>query len=264
VGQVNLTSEITRESALFSFGVVHMGDHNINGGVREFLGDEAEQILTREAVEPFLRADFPEVIRIMDRRFGKSNYSLRSLFRDEQRQVLDQILTSTLGEAETLYRQIYEHRAPMMRFLTNLQIPLPKAFYTAAEFVLNGYLRRALEQQEIDAERVKTLLETAKLEGVVLDHATLEFAYRHNLERMMEQFAANPLMNLAQQVDSAASLIHALPFRVDLWKIQNAYYLLLQNSYPTMHRQKERGDRTAQAWVEYFEALGKKLAVKVT
>jgi alpha-amylase/alpha-mannosidase (GH57 family) len=264
VGQVNLTSEITRESALFSFGVVHMGDHNINGGVREFLGDEAEQILTREAVEPFLRADFPEVIRIMDRRFGKSNYSLRSLFRDEQRQVLDQILTSTLGEAETLYRQIYEHRAPMMRFLTNLQIPLPKAFYTAAEFVLNGYLRRALEQQEIDAERVKTLLETAKLEGVVLDHATLEFAYRHNLERMMEQFAANPLMNLAQQVDSAASLIHALPFRVDLWKIQNAYYLLLQNSYPTMQRQKERGDRTAQAWVEYFEALGKKLAVKVT
>jgi len=31
-----------------------------------------------------------------------------------------------------------------------------------------------------------------------------------------------------------------------------------------MHRQKERGDRTAQAWVERFEALGEKLAVKVT
>jgi hypothetical protein len=177
---------------------------------------------------------------------------------------LDQILTSTLGEAEALYRQIYEHRAPMMRFLTNLQIPLPKAFYTAAEFVLNGYLRRALEQEEIDADRVKTLLETAKLEGVALDHATLEFAYRHNLERMMEQFTANPVVNLAQQVDRAASLIHVLPFRVDLWKIQNAYYFLLQNSHPSMHRQKDRGDRIARAWVECFEALGKKLAVKVT
>jgi len=263
VGQVHLTSEVTHESVLLSFGVVHMGDHNVNGGVREFLGDEAEAILTREAVEPFLRADFPEVIRIMDRRFGESNYSLRSLFRDEQRRVLDQILISTLEEAEALYRQIYEHRAPMMRFLTNLQIPLPKAFYTAAEFVLNGYLRRALESEEIDAERVKALLETAKLEGVVLDNATLEFAYQHNLEQMMEQFVATPTVNLVRRLDSAASLIHALPFRLDLWKIQNAYYLLLQNNYPNMRRQKDRGDPTAQAWVECFETLGQKLAVKV-
>ena len=41
----------------------------------------------------------------MDRRFGESNYSLRSLFRDEQRKVLEQILTASLGEAEALYRQ---------------------------------------------------------------------------------------------------------------------------------------------------------------
>jgi len=264
VGQIKLTSEVTRESVMLSFGVLHMGDHNVNGGVREFLGDEAEQILTREVVEPFLRADFGAVIRLMDRRFGESNYSLRSLFRDEQRKVLEQILTSTLGEAEALYRQIYEHRAPMMRFLTSLHTPLPKAFYAAAELVLNGYLRRALEQQDVDTERVKVLLETAKLEGVALDTATLEFAYRHNLERMAAELVANPGVKSLKQLDSAASLLQALPFRVDLWKIQNAYYRLRENIYPNFRRQKERSDRAAEAWVECFEALGKKLAVKVT
>jgi hypothetical protein len=111
VGRVKLTSEITRESSLLSFGVVHMGDHNVNGGVRKFLGDEDYQVLIQEAKEPFTRADFAEVIRIMDRHFAESNYSVRSLFRDEQRKVLDVILTSTLQEAEALYRQIYEHRA---------------------------------------------------------------------------------------------------------------------------------------------------------
>ena len=264
LGQVKLTSEVTRESAALSFGVLHMGDHNVNGGVRRSLGDEAEQIVTREAVEPFMRADFAEVIRLMDRRFGGPNYSLRSLFRDEQRRVLDQILTSTLDEAEALYRQIYEHRAPMMRFLTNLQIPLPKAFYTAAEFVLNGYLRRALEQQEVDTERVKNLLETAKLEGVAIDAATLEFAYRHNLERMVEELAANATITPLQRLDTAASLLAALPFQVDLWKTQNVYYRLRENIYPNMRRLKERGERTAEAWMERFEALGQKLAVKVT
>ena len=264
MGQVKLTSEITWESIVLNFGVLHMGDHHVNCGVQEFLGDVPDPSLTREAVEGFRRADFAEVIRFMDRRFGESNYSLWSLFRDEQRKVLAQILTSSLGEAEALYRQIYERRAPMMRFLTNLHIPLPKVFAAAAELVLNGYLRRALAQEDVDAERVNTLLETAKLEGVAIDAATLEFAYRHNLQRMAERLIVDPTVDLLQQLDSAASLIRALPFRVDLWKIQNSYYRLLENIYPNMQRQTEQGDRAAQAWLSAFKALGRKLAVKVS
>jgi alpha-amylase/alpha-mannosidase (GH57 family) len=264
VGRVKLTSDITWETAVLSFGVLHMGDHNVNGGVRMFLGDEAYRDLIQESVEPFQRADFAEVIRLMDRRFGESNYSVRSLFRDEQRKILDVILASTLREAEMLYRQIYEHRAPMMRFLTSLHIPLPKAFQAAAEFVLNGYLRRALEDDEIDTEQVKALLETAKFEGVPLDYATLEFSYRHNLEKMVVRFAADPTETMLRRLNAAATLLQHVPFRTDLWKIQNAYYGLVKSLYPNMREKKGRGDPSAEAWVQGFEALGEKLAVKVT
>ena len=263
IGRVHLTSEITRESAVLSFGVLHMGDHNINGGVQESLGVEAYRDLAREVAEPFMRGDFAQVIRLMDRSFGESSYSIRSLFRDEQRSVLDIILASTLGEAEALYRQIYENRAPMMRFLTTLQIPLPRAFYAAAEFVLNGYLRRALEEDDVDPERVRTLLDTARLEGVSLDTATLEFVYRHNLERMAERLLADRTEVSLKKLAEAASLIGALPFGVDLWKIQNIYYRVLETVYPQIVRQKNRGHEAAQHWLERFEGLGQKLSVKV-
>ena len=92
----------------------------------------------------------------------------------------------------------------------------------------------------------------------------MEFAYRHRLERMMERLVANPNVDLLLQLDRAASLIQAFPFRVDLWKIQNSYYRLLENNYPQMRRQKERGDEAAQSWLNAFETLGQKLAVKVT
>ncbi|MDH3443627.1 MAG: DUF3536 domain-containing protein [Deltaproteobacteria bacterium] len=262
VGRLKLTSEITRESELLTFGVLHMGDHNVNGGVRKFLGADAYHELKREVVDPFMRADFAEVIRIMDRRFGESNYSVSSLFRDEQRKVLNVILQSTMREAETLYRQIYEHRAPMMRFLTNLRIPLPKAFHAAAEFVLNGYLRRALEEEDVDVERVRTLLDTARLEGVSIDSATLEFAYRHNLERLAERLAADPVEAPLRQLDTAAGVVHLLPFPVDLWRIQNLYYELMVGVYPEIHRRKDQADDAAKAWSACFEALGRKLGVK--
>ena len=264
VGRVKLISEITRESSALGFGVIHMGDHNVNGGVQKYLSDESYQALIHEAAEPLTRADFAEVIRLMDRRFGESHYSVRSLFRDEQRKTLDLILSATLEEAETLYRQIYEHRAPMMRFLTALHIPLPKAFQSAAEIVLNGYLRRAFEQEEIDTERINGLLETAKVEGISLDNATLEFAFRKNIERMAERFAAEPTEAHLRLLDTAAGLLRSLPFTVDLWKVQNVYYGMLKNVYPKMRENKERGDELAQASIHGFEALGQKLAVKVT
>jgi hypothetical protein len=231
--------------------------------VQESIDDQPDPSLDSEAVDAFRRAGFAEVIRFMERRFGESNYSLRSLFRDEQRKILEPILTASLGEAEALYRQIYERRAPMMRFLTNLHIPLPKVFSAAAELMLNGYLRRALEHEEVDAARVAALLEAARLEGVTLDSATLEFAYRHKLERLVERLIVHPTLDSLQQLESAASLIQALPFRVDLWKIQNSYYRLLGNVYPDMREQGEQGDRAAQAWLNAFTALGRKLAVKV-
>ena len=264
VGRVKLISEITRESSALGFGVIHMGDHNVNGGVQKYLSNESYLTLIHEAAEPLTRADFAEVIRLMDRRFGESHYSVRSLFRDEQRKTLDLILSATLGEAETLYRQIYEHRAPMMRFLTALHIPLPKAFQSAAEIVLNRYLRRAFEQEEIDTERINGLLETAKVEGISLDNATLEFAFRKNIERMAERFAAEPTEAHLRQLDTAAGLLRSLPFTVDLWKVQNVYYGMLKNVYPKMRENKERGDELAQALIDGFEALGQKLAVKVT
>jgi alpha-amylase/alpha-mannosidase (GH57 family) len=263
VGRVRLTSEISRESQALSFAVLHMGDHHVNGGVRKFLGEEAYGALKQEVKEPFMRADFAQVIRIFDRRFGESNYSLSSLFRDEQRKVLEMILGSTLREAETLYRQVYERRAPMMRFLTSLHIPLPKSLGAAAQFVLNGNLRTALEQEEINPDQVGGLLETIALEGVAVEADTVEFAFRQNLERLAEQLAADPTGPTLKRLQTAASVIQFLPFAVDLWKIQNAYYALLESLFPSMRLAQERGDPAAKLWSETFIALGRQLGIKM-
>jgi alpha-amylase/alpha-mannosidase (GH57 family) len=263
VGRVRLTSEVTTATSEVAFGVLHMGDHNVNGGVEKFTDDNSYRDLTQEAVAAFRRADFAEVIRIMDRRFGESSYSLRSLFRDQQRKALDMILGVSLKEAETLYRQVYEHRAPMMRFLTDLNIPLPPAFHAAAEFVLNGYLREILAREDIDTERVRSLLESAKFEGVRLDGATLEFAYRQNLHQLTARFVADPSEERLRWLSNAVSLLDDLPFSVNLWKVQNGYYQALQTIYPQMIERSGRGNEPAQSWLKSFKNLGLRLAVKV-
>jgi alpha-amylase/alpha-mannosidase (GH57 family) len=263
VGQVRLTSEITLDSKTLSFAALHMGDHNVNGGVRSTLNEDTERYLERELSDSFLRADFAEVIRLMDRRFGESNYSLRALFRDEQRKILRQILSTAVGEAESIYRQIYEHRAPMLRFLLSLQIPPPKEFHTAAEFVLNTELRRELAHEEIDPTRVQIVLETAKLDQVTLDSATLEFAYRRNLEKLADRLLSDPSASNLRALDSAATLLVILPFGVDLWKVQNRFYELLKGELASMGASQQETSATASPRMDLIRALARKLAVRV-
>jgi len=263
VGRVRLTSQITQESTDLSFGVLHLGDHHVNGGVRPVLTDEVEAYLTQELAEPFARADFAEVIRLMDRRFGESNYSLRSLFRDERRKLLEPILAAALGETESLYRQIYEQRAPLMRFLRSINMPLPKEFLSAATFVVNKDLCRALENQEIDVERATSLVQAAKLEGLALDADTLEFAYRNSLERSAARLVDAPTPAMLHQLNQALNLLPLLPFRVNLWEIQNIYYGLSKSCYAKLRAQTQQGGGAGATALACFEELGIKLGFKI-
>ncbi|MFQ5925927.1 MAG: DUF3536 domain-containing protein [Terriglobia bacterium] len=261
VGRAQFTSEITRETTQLSFGVLHFGDHNVNGGVREFRGQEAYESLVQEVAEPFARADFAEVIRLLDRHFGESTYSLKSLFRDEQRKIVNLILDSTLGEAEAIYRQIYEHHAPLMSFLADLGTPLPKVFLMTSEFVLNTNLRRAFESEELDLERIAALLEGARREKIALDAGGLGYALEQSVERMAEQLLAEPTdLPRLQKLEAATELVRSLPFEVDLSRAQNIYYEMLQKFYPEF---RARADQEAQQWLCHFTALGEKLSVRI-
>jgi hypothetical protein len=174
------------------------------------------------------------------------------------------LLESTLAEAEAIYRQLYERIAPMMRFLTDLHIPSPKAFYAAAEFVLNSNLRCAFESEKLDSERIQTLLEEVRLDGITLDVETLEYTLRMRIERMAELLFANPTnLPLMEGLRASLDLTRSLPFSVNLWKSQNAYYKILQTIYPEILKQAERGDESARVWKSNFTSLGEMLSIRV-
>jgi alpha-amylase/alpha-mannosidase (GH57 family) len=264
LGRARVVSEITWESKTLSFGVLHLGDHNLSGGVREFRGQEAYDRLVQQVTETFQRGDFPEVIRIVGENFQPGMYTLKLLFRDEQRRILRKILESALNEAEAAYRQLYQHHAALMNFVTSLGMPMPKRLQVAAEIILNSDLRRTFEQDEIPLERANALLDEAWRAGVQLDGPTLEFALRRTIERLAGRFREAP-EDFAQlaRLETAVGLARSLPFNVNLWTAQNVFWETLQSVYPAMQQRAAAGDTDAAKWAEQFRKLGENLLVRV-
>ncbi|HWM89599.1 MAG TPA: DUF3536 domain-containing protein [Thermoanaerobaculia bacterium] len=262
IGKARVASRLTGDEDFLSYGVLHFGDQNLNAGVRRYRGEEAYSQLMAEIGKAFEHGDFAQVIRLLDRDFGSTSYSLRSLFRDEQRRVLDLILASTLGEVEDELREVFLDHAPLMRFLRGLGTPLPNAFRSAAEHVLNVDLKRALSS--LKTEEVRRLLdETSKL-GVALDVDGLSYALERALDERLERLRDQPQeADLLDQVDEAVDLARTPPFRVNLWRAQNRCYEMFETVYPVMREEAEAGEAPAAEWLERFRDLAGKLGVRV-
>jgi alpha-amylase/alpha-mannosidase (GH57 family) len=264
LGRAKITSEITEESLDLTFGVAHLGDHNVSGGVREFRGETDYEATAQELTAVFRGGDLAELIRVLDREFQPGTYSLALLFRDQQRKILRQILESNLGDAEAAYRQIYQNHVSLMRFLANIGMPAPKRLEMAAEVTLNTDLRLAFENEDPDLGRISALVDEAQVAKVPFDSPTLEYAIRKTIERMAVRFAATPReLPLLEKLNASVAMARSLPFEVALWRAQNIYYNLMLTEYPEARDQAAAGDPEAQAWAECFRALGSKLSVRV-
>ncbi|MFO0809101.1 MAG: DUF3536 domain-containing protein [Gemmataceae bacterium] len=255
-GRATVTSEVTGESATFAFAAVHFGETNLSGGVRPFAADENARRKSLE--DAFQRYDVPEVVRLLDREYDAAAYSLRSLFHDEQRKILEQVLEPTEAAMEALLRQVVETNGPAMRFLAALDRPGLPAFRTAATFILNRDLRRALAADEPDPEQVGRLAEAVRTFGVPLDQGGVAFALRGCAERLLARIVANP--NDIATLDLADALLAraaGLEVPTDCWAAQNAFYDLLQTEYPA---RQASGDAE---WCAAFASLGERLGVRV-
>jgi hypothetical protein len=264
VGRTKVSSEITLESQVLIYAIFYMGEHNLTGGVRYFESKEAYEQMLSELKAAYDRADFPEVIRAIDRRFGSVSYSLHSLFKDEQRRILKDILGTTREDLESRFRLIAERYAPLMKFLQDAGAPLPPGLDTVTDFVLHADIVRQIESETVDLDRLRSLIEEARSrDGRALD-SNLSFVLAHRLERTMKEIAAAPEeVERMRSLQRLAELMVPLPMELNLWKVQNTYWEMCQKVLPGYNERAASGDEAAKEWVDQFLLLGETMGFAV-
>jgi alpha-amylase/alpha-mannosidase (GH57 family) len=263
LGRACVRFEVTRNSDVITYGALHLGDHNINCGVRHYQGPEAYERLVREMRESFNRADFAQTIRLMDQHFGKQHYSLKNLFRDEQRRILDQILAATREDIHNTYRLITDRFTPLLRFLADIRAPAPAELRLAHEFVVNSELRRQFHGEVMDIERVEALVGEAEAGKVALDLASLAYGFKAHLDRLVDRWRDAPEdVGLAERFLLVTELLERLPFEVNLWKPQNVYWVTRGERGRALKQRAAAGEESAKAWVGVVDRIGEKLGFK--
>jgi alpha-amylase/alpha-mannosidase (GH57 family) len=261
LGRVHIASSITGQQQSFSFAVLHFGDQNITAAVKPYTeGDAAAfETFAAQAVEHVQRARFPEVIRLLDREYGRVDYSLTSLFTDEQRRIVELILNSTLWDIENSLTTIYQDHASLLHYLSQAGLPKPPALALAAGFAINAGLRRALETDPIDVAQMRSFLSLAKADQVPLETPTLSYIADQRMKRAMVelQMSSGSLETLDRALTLARSIVE-LPFELNLWQAQNIWYEILGTA---SHALTSLGAEERPRWDKSFSELGSCLSI---
>ncbi|HEX4285513.1 MAG TPA: DUF3536 domain-containing protein [Terracidiphilus sp.] len=261
LGRAQVSSTITGERKSFSFAVLHFGDQNITAAVKPYGEADADAFeqFAAAAADHVLKADFPEVIRLIDRFYGHVDYSLTSLFTDEQRRIVQLILNSTLWDIESSLTNIYEDHASLLHFLAQAGLPKPPALSLAASFAINAGLRRALESEPIDLASLRSLLQMAKADQVPLEKANLSYIADQRMKRaMVELQLSGGSLEMLDRAVALARRLAEMPFDLNLWQAQNIWYEILRSSNYAL---TALADDERPKWEKGFASLGECLSI---
>ncbi len=266
IGRLLMRSKITFDEKIISFAFLHLGDHNINGGVRESLSDERYLKMDKSLSDAFSRLNIAEIILLIDKYFGMHNYSLWHLFKDESRNVFNKIMENTLKDIEYSFRQIYDNYYPVMQAMKESDTPLPKAVLTAVEFIINTDFKRMLESTgSIDLKKLKKLSNEAKKWSIELDKTALNFVASQRINYLMEIFKQQPeITGLMEEINISIKTLSELSLELDLWKAQNLLFYIAKNGLDNIKKNIEDEGGDYSEWIKLFNDLEKNLQVRIS
>lgn len=256
LGITKVKSIVTQTEKKFAFAVVCIGVHNIIGNISLDMDPEKFASMQIRMVTAFNEGRLGDVIGLMQTYFGPDKYTIWQLFQDEKRKILDQIAQQSLQELEESLRRTYNRDYPLVNALAHNGIPIPNAYRTTFEYILNADLIDCFQAEKInikELERISGELErwNLKIEDVgkvarmagesIFREVTRISNERENVRRI-------------QRLNRLFPLLNKFSIEPNLHKSQNLYFQISSEN---------SNGKPDKDWLENFNSLGDNLGVKV-
>jgi alpha-amylase/alpha-mannosidase (GH57 family) len=259
LGITKVKSLVTWSEKRFAFAVVCIGVHNIIGNISLDMEPDKFASMQYRATHAFDEGRLGDVIGIMQTYFGPDKYTIWQLFKDEKRKILDMIARKSLEELEQSLRRTYNRDYPLVNALANNEIPIPNAYRTTFEYILNADLVDAFQEDRVNIKSLERILgEIEKWSMKIEDPENIARLAGAAIFRELNRIGSDRTNSRRiTRLNRLFPLLTKFRLTPNIHKSQNAYFeISLENKTLTL------GDDEKE-WLEQFSHLGDNLRVKV-
>lgn len=206
IGRLQLTSEITHETADLVFAVLHLGGWDFHCCIQPFGGRREYSQIKDNLVNALSQASAAQMILTMTRLFGDQSFSLQSLFAEERHRIMRMLTQGTLTRLDQLYSQVYRDNYGILMAFHRDGLAVPQELQVATEVALSQRVLLALQSLEQEwsdpavDNRPLGLGHLAELEAIAREADQLrcrvhEPEAKQTLERLILQSLRNLLVH---------------------------------------------------------------------
>lgn len=229
VGHIEIQSKITLQKSNVMFALMQYSGGDFHCAIKEYSDDFEFNKIKTNLIKIFLMNPLTEIIRSMDECFGKEYFTLKDIFIEERRKILQILLKGKLEKFSQTYQVMYDEGKGSIYHLQGLGLKIPDEFKISAAYALShkfndivvhsgGFLDEDSIQQATDINY------EAKKIDIQLDKTPSNKIFSkkilQNINRLVHSFEIQQADVLLEIFDS----INKLELQIDISEAQNIYF----------------------------------------
>jgi len=259
VGKIKIRSKVTYREKQYKFVVLYLGQQNIMGNIREDMSETNYEKLKSDVLSAFDSTNLGNVLASMQKYFEDKNFTIWHLFKDEKRKILNKISKKSLDSIESSFREIYNDNYQLMSGMLFSNIPIPRAFTSAADFILNTEIHRFFDEELLDINKLRHLaseFDRWKLE--INNQQSFRYTVSERIFYEVRKLALSDFsIHQLDLLNDIFAILKDLNVDLDIWKSQNLYFGMLNG------HNKGQLHKESTEWNNEFKKLGQYLKVKL-
>ncbi len=108
MGHIEVKSIITNQKSNLVFALMQYADGDFHCSIKEYSDEEEYLNLKQNLTKVFVTNTITEIIRALDESFGKEYFTLKDIFIEERRKVLQLLLKDKMEKFAQTYQELYK------------------------------------------------------------------------------------------------------------------------------------------------------------
>ena len=267
IGNLEIRSRITLETVNQVFALMQFAGGDFHCTIKEFSDVNEYNQIKNNLTKTFLLYPQTEIIRALDECFGKEYFTLKDIFIEERRKILQIMLKGKLEKFAQTYQDMYDEGKGSIYHMQNLGLEIPNEFKISASYALShkfndlvvhsgGFVDPTLLQQAYDINY------EAKKMDIKLDKSPSNAIFAKKIQQNITRLAQSLEIQQADVLLELFDNIEKLELEIDISEAQNIYFNKIYHRIgDILDSMTKTGRQKDKEFIEMLLEIGTKLNI---
>ena len=229
VGNIEIYSRVTGQRSNLIFTLMQYSDGDFHCAIKEYSNAEEFNELQNILIKIFMTNSLTEIIRTIDEKFGREYFTLKDIFIEERKKILQILLKGKLKKFANRYQEMYDQGRSSIYHMQSMGLEVPDEFKISAGYTLSRRYNDLLVNSDgfVDENTIQQICDInyeSKKIGVTPDKGPSNKLFSRKVITTLNRLTKSFEQRQAESVVELFEIMDKLDLQVDISEAQNIYY----------------------------------------